>query len=46
MLRLKGADVSVSFSVPHSVVCNVTKVAALQIPLVVGTTGWLEHLAE
>ena len=43
---LEGADVAVEFSTPSSVVGNVTKVAALRIPLVVGTTGWLEHLAE
>jgi 4-hydroxy-tetrahydrodipicolinate reductase len=43
---LAGADVAVEFSVPASVVSNVAKVAALRIPVVVGTTGWLEHLAE
>ena len=42
---LDGADVAVEFSVPASVIGNVTKVAALGIPIVVGTTGWLEHLA-
>jgi 4-hydroxy-tetrahydrodipicolinate reductase len=43
---LQGADVAVEFSVPSSVVGNVAKVAALRIPMVVGTTGWVEHLAE
>jgi len=43
---LDGADVAVEFSVPPSVVGNVAKVAALRIPMVVGTTGWGEHLAE
>jgi 4-hydroxy-tetrahydrodipicolinate reductase len=43
---LGGADVAVEFSVPSSVVGNVAKVAALRIPMVVGTTGWAEHLAE
>ena len=43
---LEGADVAVEFSVPASVVGNVAKVAALRIPMVVGTTGWAEHLAE
>jgi len=43
---LDGADVAVEFSVPSSVVGNVAKVAPLRIPMVVGTTGWLEHLAE
>jgi 4-hydroxy-tetrahydrodipicolinate reductase len=43
---LEGADVAVEFSVPSSVVGNVARVAALRIPIVVGTTGWAEHLAE
>jgi 4-hydroxy-tetrahydrodipicolinate reductase len=43
---LDGADVAVEFSVPSSVVGNVAKVAALRIPMVVGTTGWAEHLAD
>ena len=43
---LEGADVAVEFSVPSSVSGNVVKVAALRIPMVVGTTGWAEHLAE
>src|SRR5712692_2253660 len=43
---LEGADVAVEFSVPSSVVSNVGKVSALRIPVVVGTTGWLEHLSE
>ncbi len=43
---LAGADVAVEFSAPSSVVSNVAKVAALEVPIVVGTTGWLEHLAE
>jgi len=43
---LAGADVAVEFSMPGSVVGNVAKVAALGIPIVVGTTGWGEHLEE
>jgi len=43
---LEGADVAVEFSVPSSVLGNVAKVAALRIPVVVGTTGWLQHLSE
>jgi len=41
---LDGADVAVEFSIPASVVPNVAKVASRRIPIVVGTTGWLEHL--
>ncbi len=44
--RINGADVAVEFSVPSSVAGNVAKVAALRIPMVVGTTGWADHLAE
>jgi 4-hydroxy-tetrahydrodipicolinate reductase len=43
---LQEADVAVEFSVPASVVSNVAKIAELGIPIVVGTTGWLEHLDE
>ena len=43
---LAGTDVAVEFSMPSSVAGNVAKVSALRIPIVVGTTGWLEHLAE
>jgi 4-hydroxy-tetrahydrodipicolinate reductase len=43
---LDGADVAVEFSIPASVVGNVAKVAALGIPIVVGTTGWLDRFAE
>ena len=44
--QINGADVAVEFSVPSSVAGNVAKVAALRIPMVVGTTGWADHLAE
>jgi 4-hydroxy-tetrahydrodipicolinate reductase len=43
---LDGADVAVEFSVPSSVLGNVAKVAALRIPMVVGTTGWAEQMAD
>jgi len=43
---LDGADVAIEFSMPSAVVGNVAKIAPLRIPLVIGTTGWLEHLAE
>jgi len=43
---LAGADVAVEFSVPSSVVANIAKVAAQRIPIVVGTTGWLDRLSE
>jgi 4-hydroxy-tetrahydrodipicolinate reductase len=39
-----GADVAIEFSTPHAVLGNIEGLAALGIPTVVGTTGWLEHL--
>ncbi len=43
---LDGADVAVEFSVPSAVLGNIHKVAALRIPMVIGTTAWREQLAE
>src|SRR5581483_3207300 len=43
---LVGVDAAVEFSTPSAVLGNIEKLAALRIPLVVGTTGWSEHLAE
>jgi 4-hydroxy-tetrahydrodipicolinate reductase len=43
---LDGADVAVEFSMPSAVLGNIGKVSALHIPIVVGTTAWLEHQAE
>ena len=43
---IEGADVVVEFSIPNSVLGNISQAAALRIPIVVGTTGWLEHLDE
>ena len=39
-----GADAAIEFTVPHAVPGNVEKLAALGIPVVVGTTGWLPHM--
>lgn len=39
-------DVCLDFTTPAAVVENVRRVAALGCNLVVGTTGWYEHLAE
>src|SRR5579871_857867 len=43
---LSGADVAVEFSAPSAVLANIRKLAAARIPIVVGTTGWGEHLAD
>ncbi|MGH9646348.1 MAG: dihydrodipicolinate reductase C-terminal domain-containing protein, partial [Bryobacteraceae bacterium] len=39
-----GADVAIEFSTPHAALGNIEILAALGIPTVVGTTGWLEHM--
>jgi 4-hydroxy-tetrahydrodipicolinate reductase len=41
-----GADAAVEFTEPHTVVANVEKLAALKVPIVVGTTGWLNQLDQ
>jgi 4-hydroxy-tetrahydrodipicolinate reductase len=43
---LDGANVAIEFSTPDSVLGNIQKLAALRIPVVVGTTGWQQHLAD
>ena len=42
----RGADVCIEFTTPAAAVANIRGVAALGCPLVVGTTGWHEHLDE
>ena len=39
-----GIDAAIEFSIPAAVPGNVDGIAALGVPMVVGTTGWLEHL--
>src|SRR5450631_1095126 len=41
-----GIDVAIEFSIPSVVPANVEGIAALGVPLVVGTTGWLEHVDQ
>ena len=41
---LKGSDVAIEFSTPHAALGNIELAASLGIPIVVGTTGWLEHM--
>jgi 4-hydroxy-tetrahydrodipicolinate reductase len=43
---LDGASVAIEFSTPDSVLGNIQKLAALRIPVVVGTTGWQQYLAD
>jgi 4-hydroxy-tetrahydrodipicolinate reductase len=41
-----GVDVAVDFSIPAAVVENVERLTALGVNLVIGTTGWLEHMDQ
>jgi 4-hydroxy-tetrahydrodipicolinate reductase len=42
--NFRGVDVAIDFSIPSAVPRNVEGIASLGVNLVVGTTGWLEHL--
>jgi 4-hydroxy-tetrahydrodipicolinate reductase len=42
--KAAGADVAVEFTLPSAVVGNVEALAALRIPVVTGTTGWLDRM--
>jgi 4-hydroxy-tetrahydrodipicolinate reductase len=44
--KAAGADVAIEFTTPDAVVGNVEKLAAMKLPVVVGTTGWLGHMGE
>ncbi|HWX43463.1 MAG TPA: dihydrodipicolinate reductase C-terminal domain-containing protein [Blastocatellia bacterium] len=44
--RLDDAEVCVDFSEPGSVMGNIRIAAAAPIPMVVGTTGWYQHIEE
>lgn len=44
--EFKSADVAIEFTSPNSAVGNYRKAFAANIPVVSGTTGWLEHLSE
>lgn len=41
---LKTADVAIDFSTPSTAVGNIDRCFALHLPVVVGTTGWYDHL--
>ena len=42
--NLKQADVAIEFSTPKAVVDNIYKCFEIDLPIVVGTTGWHEQL--
>ena len=43
---LSKADVAINFSVPQSAVANIKSALEKQIPVVSGTTGWLDDYEE
>src|SRR5262245_56013737 len=43
---LEAADVCIEFTTPSAVLGNIRIIAGTKKPLVVGTTGWYEQLAE
>lgn len=44
--NLQKADVAIEFSTPATVLSNIDKCFNAGVPIVVGTTGWYEQLAE
>ncbi|MBP1618078.1 MAG: dapB [Bacteroidetes bacterium] len=42
----KSAAVAIEFTSPHSALNNFRRCFAAGVPVVAGTTGWLEHMAE
>ncbi len=43
---LLKADVAIEFSTPHSVISNIIKCLDVNIPIVIGTTGWYDSFKE
>lgn len=44
--QLAGADVAIEFSRPESAFDNIRQAIDQKIPVVIGTTGWLQHYDE
>ncbi|MFR9165738.1 MAG: 4-hydroxy-tetrahydrodipicolinate reductase [Dysgonomonas sp.] len=44
--NFKRADAAIEFTTPHTALNNYKQCFAANIPIVSGTTGWLEHLDE
>jgi 4-hydroxy-tetrahydrodipicolinate reductase len=42
--QANGADIAIEFSVPDAVASNIEKLAAMRVPIVTGTTGWLGEM--
>jgi 4-hydroxy-tetrahydrodipicolinate reductase len=44
--NFRGIDVAIDFSTPSAVAGNIERIAALGVNLVIGTTGWLQHMPQ
>ncbi len=44
--EFKSADVAIEFTTPESALNNYRRAFAANVPVVAGTTGWLEHIDE
>jgi 4-hydroxy-tetrahydrodipicolinate reductase len=44
LTKAAGADVAVEFTLPSAVVGNIEILSALKVPVVTGTTGWLDEM--
>ena len=44
--KAAGTDVAIEFTAPDAVLANIEKLAAMKLPVVVGTTGWLKHMDQ
>ena len=43
---LRQTDVTIDFTTPQAVIPNIIRCAEARVPLVVGTTGWYQHMAS
>jgi 4-hydroxy-tetrahydrodipicolinate reductase len=41
---LKEIDVVIDFTTPHAVIANIIRCVESGVPIVIGTTGWYQHL--
>jgi 4-hydroxy-tetrahydrodipicolinate reductase len=43
---LQGIDSVIDFTTPHAVIANIIRCVEAGIPMVVGTTGWYQHMEK
>jgi 4-hydroxy-tetrahydrodipicolinate reductase len=44
--RIKKADVAIDFTAPDVILNNIEKISSIGVNMVVGTTGWYDHLKK